>query len=174
MFFMAVLSPGKKPYYLLLTMPFILILVSTNFSYVLSSGNIKKIFLLFSLTLYLLVNFGQTYRKNITRNVDIAQVHEEVVQKFKIPKGVAIAAPIGFIFDQNEKFNIQSIHAYLLMSLKGGKGEKNIDIAKYAALSDRKYIIVREERKLLPEKEYSKYYDLLGEHKGYFVYKRMI
>jgi hypothetical protein len=103
----------------------------------------KKAYILL-LTLFLLTQWGENfflYRKNTPK---IPELHSMVSNSIGMHRGDRIVAPIIFVFDQMENFNIQSFYVYKVMSSQKTFNLKK-DFFDVASKDHRKYIILMDE-----------------------------
>jgi len=110
---MAMLTTGSKTSYLLLSMPYVLLLVSAFF---LQTLQIKKVtpFLIAVTLIYSVTNLD---KDNGTRTYGVPYnpaLYANILDKYNIKEGDQIFAPITFIFNEIGKVKIQCYNAYLL------------------------------------------------------------
>ncbi len=111
--FVAIVSPGSKTVYLLYTMPYLLILVSTLLIPTLTTRKRQNIFITLCL-LYIATNLGHSYSISQKQNAETIAQHQDIAQKYEFSKNDKIMAPIIFVFNQMGQVQIQSYISYLI------------------------------------------------------------
>jgi hypothetical protein len=171
---MAFIAAGKKPYYLILTMPFFFILAASQFNWILNAGKTQSRTLITLCFLYLIFNEGFIVKYLILEKNHLPQTHANVIKTFNIPEHSKIVAPIGFIFNELPGFQIQEIASYEVQARLQHEDPSQIDYGTYADKYDRYYIILTKDfvtNRNITNKRISGF-DFLGQEDKFLVYKK--
>lgn len=170
---LAFITPGKKPVYLILTMPYFLILVASQFERILNSGKAPGRTLVSLSLIYLLANQVFILQKFILHKNNLPRTQHEIITQYKIHNGARIAAPMSFVFNELPNFSIQEVTSYEIVARLDGDDPSKVDIGAYAKRFEREYIILPkwyiDDRKITSNRLSG--YVYLGQNHGFYIYK---
>lgn len=119
MLFIAILTPGKKNYYLLYHMPYAVLLLAANLRGIFERWSGSNIAWASLLVLFFLVNFYDTV-KTIIRGGVTPEVTEQVAAHFAIPAGSRVSAPIEFVFYQLGRVDLRCNGVHYIKARQSG------------------------------------------------------
>ena len=172
---LAIISPGGKTMYLVLHMPFVLLIVSSLHNTIASKP--IKITMLVAFSFYAITQVGHVIGLIKQSNSEIIQQHAQVVEKYQIGKSDKIIAPTVFIFNEIGNARITSNRMFRLLARNGKIIFTSENIFNYAQQHDYKYLILETDFlpefssvDLSPDRLYFGY-RLLGADFGYYIFR---
>jgi hypothetical protein len=144
---LAVINPGNKSMYLILHMPYVLLIVVSLYEKMLSHSAKKVMLVAFSF--YAITQLGHVAGLFKEQNSEIIAEHAQIVKKYHIRQSDKIIAPAVFVF--NEIGNAKITAAYMLhMLARSGKIEFTCKgVFEYAQQHHYQYLIFQKD--FLPE-----------------------
>lgn len=138
---LAMISPGFKSLYLVYHAPYAFLLLAILYKHVFEqSAGVQRTFVVL-LSLYFLTQWGEITLLINKRTPGMAAMHANVSQSLGLHKGDRIVAPIVFVFNEMDKYTIQSF--YLYRALAGQRlFELTKDFFRVASEDKRKYLIL--------------------------------
>ena len=172
---LAIISPGGKTMYLVLHMPFVLLIVSSLHNTI-ASKSIKRTMLV-AFSFYAITQVGHVIGLIKQSNSEIIQQHAQVVEKYQIGKSDKIIAPTVFIFNEIGNARITSNRMFRLLARNGNFIFNSENIFNYAQQHDYKYLILETDflpefssADLSPDRLYFGY-RLIGADFGYYIFR---
>lgn len=174
---LAVISPGFKDLYLVYHAPYAFMLIAILYKDVFTLSSVKQRMFAVLLCLFFLTQWGETAILVNKKTPALSVLHETVSRSMGLERGDRIVAPITFVFNEIDKFNIKTLYAYYLIA-KQKDVDLEKDFFKLASEDRRKYLIFsREDLKDLKIENPVKgqkfgIYDYQGEYGPYYGFKR--
>ncbi len=141
---LALIGPDNKNMYLVLHMPFIVIIVA-----LLLPGTINKIsrpwIMYVLLIFYVITQFGHSIKIFDNRNSHIIAAHKKIIEYHNINSSDRILAPARFVFNEIDSANIKAVELLPLLHQQKKIEYTAGGIFKYAARDRRRYVILRPE-----------------------------
>ena len=172
---LAIIGPDSKTMYLVLHVPFVLLIVSSLHNTVISKST-KRIMLV-AFSFYAITQVAHVIGLIKQSNSEIIQQHAQIVEKYQIGKSDKIIAPTEFIFNEIGNARITSDHMFQILARNGNFTFASEDIFNYAQQHDYKYLIL--ETTFLPEFSSADLsldqlyfgYRLIGADFGYYIFR---
>ena len=139
---LALISPGGKSIYLIYHAPYALLLVAALFKSICEQNIVRKRTITTMVSIFLLVQWVESYSLLPKEDYDLPTAHKELAKELAIPKGEKIVAPMVFVFNEMQDYNIQSFQPYRIRALK-----KFIQIEEFFSLASkdgRKFLILND------------------------------
>lgn len=174
---LALINPGAKTMYLVLHMPFVLLVV-TSLQNTLNNAQINKTMLI-AFSFYAITQTGHVYGLTKHSNSDIMVQHAHIIKKYHIEPSDRIIAPALFVFNEIESAKISSTEMLNMLAQSGRLTFNSQGVFSYANAHNYKYLILR--NNFLPEftntnlvlnKQYLNYH-LIGEDYGYYIFRQI-
>lgn len=165
------ISPGSKTMYMVLHMPFIILIIAIlqNYIYLLPTRNALSLVIAF----YVLTHMVSTFFLMEKSNSEIIQQHADIFNKYKIRSVDTVIAPSVFIFNEIENARIRAIEIIPLLEKSGCDMPC---VFGYAYANNFNYLILKPDSgtsrvvtKMQVGDTYS-CYQLLGIEYGYYIY----
>jgi len=122
---LAAISPGYKSLYLVYHAPYVFLMLTILYRYVVEQEVSKRKLLVTLLVLFFFTQWGEVLSLLNKRTPQLADVHAEVSRSMGLQPGERIVAPIIFVFNGMDKYTIQSFHLYRAIS-----GQRKIQLEK--------------------------------------------
>lgn len=139
---LAVISPGFKDLYLVYHAPYAFLLIALLYKDILTLSVVKQRAFAALLVLFFLTQWGETVILMNKKTPGLSDLHARVSQSLGIERGDRIVAPITYVFNEIDKFNIKVLYAYQFIA-----EQKNINLKenffKMAFEDQRKYLIFK-------------------------------
>ena len=138
---LALISPGYKSMYLVYHAPYAFILIALLYKEMFTLSVIRQRAFAVLLCLYFLTQWGEVGFLFNKRTPGMSVMHENVSKSLGIEQGDRIIAPITFVFNEVEKYNIKTFHVY---RLRGSRIAKSLEKEFFRLASEdrRKYLIL--------------------------------
>lgn len=139
---LALIGPDNKNAYLLLYMPFFLLVIATFLPEVLRTMRRPQL-AYFLIVFYVVSQLGHTISIMQESNADMIARHEKISREFGIQNADRIVAPAVFVFNRMGRANIKAAESYRMMFGDDEQAYTAQNVFDLARKDDRKFIILR-------------------------------
>jgi len=173
---LALINPGTKSMYLVLHMPFVLLIVASLQKKIVNPSINRT--MVFAFSFYAITQVGHVYGLIKRSNSEIIDQHAYIVEKYRINKSEKIIAPAIFVFNEIDNAKITAAEMLNILIKSGKLASTSEDIFNYAHQHDYKYLVLN--ANYLPE--FPSYdltpgnlyfdYRIIGQDYGYHIFQK--
>lgn len=171
-----ILTRGKTPKYLILYLPYLCLIITLAFDQLIRyPARLRKALPLIYAG-YVLINFYYT-SKIIRQNENIEAENQQLAESLQIPAEARIVAPMSFVFDQIDNYQIQGMMTYKMMDEHHLADFNWPTFLKLAANHKRQFLILNDEfleildlPEPVPGQDFTPY-RFVGEVEDHYIFK---
>lgn len=139
---LAVISQNDNSFYTILYIPFLVLLITVALNQLASPNGWVTWVARAAVGVYLLLNFGGTLYLT-SRHHDVMGEHRRLGRHLASYRGATVVAPLKFVYNELEQFNIQGTFCYYLMA--AAKPDVPFDFFAQAARFQRQLLLLDDE-----------------------------